>query len=105
MGDKVALSLLDAVLNHSKLQILNIAQNNLGFKTAQMILTYLKAQSTNIETITERVHIQQINLEFNVMSDAIKLKIGEMLKFMRKIQSGNYEVQPVCDAKKGTKKP
>jgi hypothetical protein len=75
MGDKFSIALLDVVLMNSKIQDLNIAQNNLGFKTGSHLLNFLKS-CHNLQN-ANRLFLTKIQLEFNLMSESVIKRIQE----------------------------
>jgi Ran GTPase-activating protein (RanGAP) involved in mRNA processing and transport len=69
VGDKLAMSLVNALFLRTPLEDLNLAQNGLGFKTGQFILNFIASCCCHEKK--HKLAIQAVNLGFNVMSDSL----------------------------------
>ena len=69
VGDKLAMSMVNALFLRTQLEEVNLAQNGLGFKTGQFILNYIASCCSHENKL--KIRIQAINLGFNVMSDSL----------------------------------
>jgi hypothetical protein len=68
--DKQAIPLLDVIFAKTNIEILNLARNGLGFKTGTFLLA--KVPKANAA-------IKKINLNYNLMSAALKKSISSLL--------------------------
>eukprot|EP00347_Sterkiella_histriomuscorum_P012187 403369562 len=94
VGDKLAIQLIDACLFVTNISELNLAQNGLGFKTSQFIINQL--QPICNKQYCNNTLIENINLEFNVMSDSMIKRIKDLLSrlaYLRTDENLNYKDQ------------